>query len=47
MVAYLKAKYDAAKEKISGLASEGRDMLNQAKEKGNALNADIRNTMNS
>ncbi|MEO6327305.1 MAG: YtxH domain-containing protein [Ginsengibacter sp.] len=45
-------KYDAAKEKISGLASEGRDMLNQVKEKGNslksdAMNADIRNTMNS
>ena len=44
-------KFNKAKEKISGLASEGRDMINQAKDKGNAtkdsMNSDIRNNMNS
>ena len=41
-------KYDAAREKISGVAAEGRDMLNQARDKGNAMKADIRtNSMNS
>ena len=47
----LSDKYDAAKEKITGLASEGRDMYNQAKDKatsaGNAMKADVRNSMNS
>jgi len=40
-------KYDAAKEKIKGMAAEGSDMLNQARDKGNAMKADVRNTMNS
>ena len=38
-------KFDSAKERLTG---EGRDMLNKARDKGNAMKADIRtNTMNS
>jgi len=40
-------KYDAAKEKLSNLVSEGsdmgKDMVNQAKEKANAMRNDVRN----
>lgn len=50
----LSEKYDSVKEKVTGLASEGRDMLNQAKGGGNAgggtggsMKADVRNSMNS
>lgn len=45
-------KYDSVKEKVSGLASEGRDMVNQARggvtgDKGASMKADVRNSMNS
>lgn len=40
-------KYDSVKEKITGLASEGRDMLNQNRERGASMKADVRNGMNS
>lgn len=45
-------KYDSVKEKLTGLASEGRDMINQAKggsvgDKGTSMKADVRNSMNS
>ena len=42
-------KYDTVKQKISGMASEGKDMLNQARDRGNAMKPDIRDTsaMNS
>ena len=44
-------KYDSVKEKIAGVASEGRDMLNQARGNGGAagssMKADVRNSMNS
>jgi len=40
-------KYDTVKQKISGLAAEGKDMLNQARDRGNAMKPDIRDTMNS
>jgi len=40
-------KYDTAKQKLSGLVSEGknvgRDMVDQAKEKANAMKNDVRN----
>ena len=40
-------KYDAAKQKLSSLVSEGtnmgKDMVNQAKEKANAMRNDVRN----
>ena len=50
-------KYDSVKEKLTGLASEGRDMVNQARggnggaagagDRGNSMKADVRNSMNS
>jgi len=40
-------KYNTVKQKISGLAAEGKDLLNQAREKGNAMKPDIRDTMNT
>jgi len=42
-------KYDTVKQKVSGMASEGKDMLNQARDRGNAMKPDIRDTstMNS
>ncbi len=50
-------KYDAAKQKLSGLVSEGKDvgkdLVNQAKDKANAMKSDVRtsgdmrNSMNS
>ncbi len=40
-------KYDTVKDKVSGLASEGRDMLNQAKGAAGSMNADVRSSMNS
>jgi gas vesicle protein len=44
-------KYDTVKEKLTGLASEGRDMANQIKgaatERGSSMKADVRNSMNS
>jgi gas vesicle protein len=40
-------KYDTAKQKLSNLVSEGqnvgKDMVNQAKEKANAMKNDVRN----
>jgi gas vesicle protein len=47
-------KYDSVREKITGVASEGRDMLNQARsgnsgagDRGSSMKADVRNSMNS
>lgn len=40
-------KYDSVREKITGLASEGRDMLNQTKGAADSMKADVRNSMNS
>ena len=40
-------KYDTVKQKITGLAAEGKDMLNQARDRGNTMKPDIRDTMNS
>jgi len=45
-------KYDTVKDKLAGVASEGRDMVNQAKsnitgDRGGAMKADVRNSMNS
>lgn len=50
-------KYDTVREKLTGLASEGRDMVNQARGTGggtstgtgagNSMKADVRNSMNS
>jgi gas vesicle protein len=42
-------KYDSVRERVSALASEGRDMLNQTKggNTGGSMNADVRNSMNS
>ena len=47
-------KYGAVKEKLTGLASEGRDMINQVRggadgagERGTSMKADVRNSMNS
>ena len=47
----ISATAQPAKEKIGGLASEGRDMYNQAKDKAtsaaNTMKADVRSGMNS
>jgi gas vesicle protein len=44
-------KYDSVKEKITGVASEGRDMMNQARGatggQGSSMKSDVRNSMNS
>ncbi len=44
-------KYDTAKQKLSGIVSEGQDMgkdlVNQAKNKANAMQSDVRSSMNS
>lgn len=40
-------KYDSVREKITGMASEGRDMLNQTRGGGDSMKADVRNSMNS
>ena len=39
-------KYDSVREKITGIASEGRDMLNPGRDK-NMKGADVRNSMNT
>ena len=46
---FISEKYYTVKQKISGIASEGKDMLNQARDRGNAMKPDIRDTsaMNS
>ena len=47
----LSEKYDSVRERITGLASEGRDMLNQTRggggDTGSSMKADVRNSMNS
>ena len=40
-------KYDSVREKITGLASEGRDMVNPGRGDKGMKAADVRNTMNT
>lgn len=40
-------KYDSVKDKISGVAAEGKDLLNKGQNMGNTMKSDIRNPMHS
>ena len=45
------SKYDAANQKLANPVSEGKDLgkdvANQSENKANAMNSDVRNSLNS